>query len=44
LHLKLLKQPRQPKLTEAQKLKRLAVACEHKNWTIQDWRGVVFND
>ena len=44
LGLKPLKLRRQPKLTEAQKRKRLAFARERKNWTIQDWRRVLFSD
>ena len=35
---------RQPKLTEAQKRKRLAFSRERKNWTILDWRRVLFSD
>ena len=44
LGLKPLKLRRQPKLTEAQKRKRLAFVRERKNWTIHDWRRVLFGD
>ena len=44
LGLKPLKLHRQPKLTEAQKRKRLAFTREQKNWTIQDWWRVLFSD
>lgn len=44
LRLKPLKLRQQPKLTDAQKRKRLAFARERKNWTILDWRRVLFSD
>lgn len=44
LHLKSLKLRRQPKLTEVQKRKRLAFAKARKNWTILQWRRVLFSD
>ena len=44
LHLKPLKPRCQPKLTEEQKMKRLKFAQERKNWSIQDWRRVLFSD
>ena len=44
LYLKSLKLRRKPKLTEAQKRKRLAFAKARKNWTILQWRRVLFSD
>lgn len=44
LHLKPLKPHRQPKLTAAQKRRRLEFARAHANWSIQDWRRVLFTD
>ena len=34
----------QPKLMESQKIKWLAFAQEHKNWSMQGWRRVMFGD
>ena len=44
LHLRPLKRRRQPKLTVEQKKKRLNFAKTRKNWTIQDWKRVIFSD
>ena len=44
LHLKPLKPHRQPKLTAAQKRRRLEFARTHANWSIQEWRWVLFTD
>ena len=42
--LKLLKLQMQPKLTAAQKQKRLDFARAHTNWSIRHWRRVLFID
>ena len=35
---------RKPRLTAAMRMKRLAWAREHEDWTEEDWRKVVFSD
>src|SRR5690349_23547449 len=35
---------KKPELTEDQKLKRFKFAQEHLNWTIKQWRNVMFSD
>ncbi|KAG1033783.1 hypothetical protein G6F43_013509 [Rhizopus delemar] len=35
---------KKPLLTKVQKARRLAWAEEHKNWTSDDWRRMVFSD
>lgn len=35
---------KRPLLTSASRKKRLEFAMEHRNWTVNDWRAVVFSD
>ena len=42
LKLKLIRPRLQPKLKELQKRKRLEFAIERRNWTVDDWRRVLF--
>ena len=44
LGLKPLKPQLQPKLSPEQKRRRLEFAKEHSDWTIDDWRRVIFSD
>lgn len=44
LQLKPLKLKLQPRLTEDQKRRRLEFAKARKNWSVQDWRRILFSD
>lgn len=44
LKLKPIRPRLQPKLTELQKRKRLEFAMARRNWTVDDWRRVLFTD
>ena len=38
------KRPKQPKLTESQKKKRLNFCLEKKNWAIEEWKTIIWSD
>lgn len=42
--LKNVKPTRKPGLSREQQLKRLAFALEHKDWTLEDWKNVIWSD
>ena len=44
MKLKPIKPRLQPKLTEPQKKRRLEFAMARRNWTVKDWRRVLFSD